>query len=118
MIIRTVLRISAFALPMIGIGMMIKLAKNDSQIGALDQALIGFGGLFMGIYVLKDTFSVLGDQVSLTSTGAIGINDILIYTGLGFLITLINAIIKCCHYINSVIRRHNDLVTCCRHCYR
>lgn len=82
-------KISAFALPMIGIGMVIKLAKGDSHVGALGQALVGFGILFMGIDVLKETFSVLGDQVSLTASGEIGIKDILIYTGLGFLITLL-----------------------------
>lgn len=82
-------KISAFALPMIGIGMVIKLAKTDTRIGALGQALVGFGILFLGIDVLKDTFSVLGDQVSLIINGEIGVKAILIYTGLGFLITLL-----------------------------
>lgn len=82
-------KISAFALPMIGIGMVIKLAKSDTRIGALGQALVGFGILFLGIDVLKDTFSVLGNQVSLTTNGEIGIKVILMYTGLGFLITLL-----------------------------
>lgn len=82
-------KISAFALPMIGIGMVIKLAKTDSRMGALGQALVGFGILFMGIDVLKDTFSVLGDQVSLAGGSETGIKDILMYTGFGFLITLL-----------------------------
>ena len=82
-------KISAFALPMIGIGMVIKLAKTDRRIGALGQALVGFGILFLGIDILKDTFSVLGDQVSLIINGEIGVKAILIYTGLGFLITLL-----------------------------
>ena len=43
----------------------------------------------MGIDVLKDTFSVLGDQVSLVSGTETGIKDILIYTGFGFLITVL-----------------------------
>jgi phosphate:Na+ symporter len=82
-------KISAFALPMIGIGMVIKLAKDNSRMGALGQALVGFGILFMGIDVLKDTFSVLGDQVSLAGGAETGIKDILIYTGFGFLITVL-----------------------------
>ena len=82
-------KISAFALPMIGIGMVLKLAKSDSRFGALGQALVGFGILFMGIDVLKDTFSVLGDQVSLVSSSEIGIKEILMYTGFGFLITVL-----------------------------
>tara|TARA_R110002153_G_scaffold117769_1_gene261906 strand:+ start:44770 stop:46413 length:1644 start_codon:yes stop_codon:yes gene_type:complete len=82
-------KISAFALPMIGIGMVIKLAKSDTRLGALGQALVGFGILFMGIDVLKDTFSVLGDHISLTGGGETGIKDILMYTGFGFLITVL-----------------------------
>lgn len=82
-------KISTFALPMIGIGMVIKLIKREARIGALGQALVGFGILFLGIEVLKDTFSVLGDQLSLAPNGEVGIKDILMYTGLGFLITLL-----------------------------
>lgn len=80
-------KISSFALPMVGIGMVLKLIKSDSRLGALGQALVGFGIFFMGIEVLKDTFSVLGEQMFLTSNGVIGITDILLYIGFGFLIT-------------------------------
>ncbi len=82
-------KISAFALPMIGIGMVLKLVKSESRLGALGQALVGFGILFMGIDVLKDTFSILGEQVSFNGVGQDGLTNTLLYVGFGFLITVL-----------------------------
>jgi len=83
------LKISAFALPMIGIGMMLKLIKNDTRLGAFGQALVGFGILFLGIDVLKETFSIIGESVSLSSATDTGVLDILVFVGFGFLITVL-----------------------------
>lgn len=82
-------KISAFALPMIGIGMILKLSKGEERIGAIGQALVGFGILFLGIDVLKDTFSALGSDFSLEANGEITWQDILLFTGFGFLITVL-----------------------------
>jgi len=82
-------KISAFALPMIGLGMILKLSKGETRIGALGQALVGFGVLFLGIDVLKETFSALGAGVSLENGGENGWQTILMYTGFGFLITVL-----------------------------
>ena len=82
-------KISAFALPMIGIGMIIKLSKNETRLGAFGQALVGFGILFLGIDVLKDTFSVIGTNISLVGSGDTTWQDIITYTGFGFLITVL-----------------------------
>ena len=82
-------KISVFALPMIGIGMVMKLAKNDSRVGAFGQVLVGFGILFMGIDVLKDTFSLLGTSISLSSNGESSIQDLVLFVGVGFLITVL-----------------------------
>ena len=69
-------KISVFALPMIGIGMLIKLIIEDDRIGAIGQVLVGFGILFMGIDVLKDSFSILGESISLTNSGEINITNL------------------------------------------
>ena len=82
-------KISAFALPMIGIGMVLKLVKNDARLGAFGQALVGFGILFLGIDVLKDTFSILGESISLSSAGHTELLDLLVFVGFGFLITVL-----------------------------
>ncbi|MDF1588243.1 MAG: Na/Pi cotransporter family protein [Gammaproteobacteria bacterium] len=82
-------KISAFALPIIGIGMVLKLVKSESCTGSLGQAMVGFGILFMGIDVLKDTFSLLGEHVSFDGVGQDGLINILLYVGFGFLITVL-----------------------------
>ena len=56
------MKIDAFALPFIGIGMALKLTGEGSRRGALGMALAGFGVLFLGIDMLKEGFEGLGPQ--------------------------------------------------------
>lgn len=44
------------ALPLIGIGMMMRLAFAGTARGALGEAVAGFGLFFLGVAVLKETF--------------------------------------------------------------
>lgn len=81
--------IAAFALPMIGIGMLLKITQGERPVAWLGQALVGFGVLFLGIDVLKDSFADLGAALSLDiSTGHLAA-DILLFTGIGFLVTVL-----------------------------
>ncbi len=50
-------KIDAFALPLVGLGMLLRLTGEGARRGALGAALAGFGVLFLGIDLLKDTFS-------------------------------------------------------------
>ena len=43
------IKIEAFALPLIGIGMLLRLARGSSRLGSLGEALAGFGLFFVGI---------------------------------------------------------------------
>lgn len=83
------INISAFALPLIGIGMLLKLTRHDTRIGHIGQALVGFGILFLGIDVLKQAFSSLGGQINLTPGDHQGIVEVLMYSGFGFIITVL-----------------------------
>lgn len=56
------LKIDAFALPFIGVGMALKLTGEGTRRGGLGMALAGFGVLFLGIDMLKDGFGGLGPQ--------------------------------------------------------
>ena len=56
------LKIDAFALPFIGIGVALKLTGEGSRRGALGMAVAGFGLLFLGIDMLKQGFEGLGPQ--------------------------------------------------------
>jgi phosphate:Na+ symporter len=57
--------IDAFALPLIGVGMLLRLTSDGHRRGALGMALAGFGVLFLGIDLLKDSFSGVAADFSL-----------------------------------------------------
>lgn len=50
-------QIDALALPMIGLGMLLRLIGAGDKRGAFGMAMAGFGVLFLGIDLLKDAFS-------------------------------------------------------------
>lgn len=58
-------KIEALALPLIGAGVLLRLAGPGRRAGALGTALAGFGLLFMGIGLLQQSFSGLAGQLSL-----------------------------------------------------
>jgi phosphate:Na+ symporter len=82
------LKIEAFALPLIGLGMLLRLARGSSRLGSLGEALAGFGLFFVGIDVLRDAFSGLAGGFELNALAVEGIAGILLYCVIGFLITL------------------------------
>lgn len=57
--------IDVFALPLIGLGMLLRLTGAGSRRAALGSALAGFGVLFLGIEMLKDTFASVAADVRL-----------------------------------------------------
>ncbi len=58
-------KIEALALPLIGLGMVLHLTGERSRRGALGMALAGFGVLFLGIDLLKESFTGLADDFAL-----------------------------------------------------
>ena len=82
------LNIKAFALPAIGLGMMLRLAKGNTNKGAMGEALAGFGIFFLGIDVLKTGFEGFGSGIELAWQGH-GFTSILIYLAIGFLLTVL-----------------------------
>lgn len=77
----------ALALPLIGIGALLKLSGGDSRRASFGLALVGFGLLFLGIGVLKGSFESLGTSFTFPVLEQLGILNILLYAGLGFLLT-------------------------------
>lgn len=65
------LRIEAYALPLVGIGMVLHLTAGQGQRrGPLGLALAGFGTLFLGIDVLRDAFAGVGSELELPGVGS------------------------------------------------
>lgn len=80
--------IKAFALPAIGIGMLLRVIRHESKRGALGDVLAGFGIFFMGIDVLKTTFSGMGADIQLGALADGSLLSLVIFVGIGFLLTL------------------------------
>ncbi len=80
--------IKVFALPMIGLGMFARLIRGTDRYGALGMALAGFGVFFMGIDILKSTFSGIGQGIQLAGLGGGGLLSDGIFLAIGFLLTL------------------------------
>jgi phosphate:Na+ symporter len=81
--------LETFALPMIGIGMLMHLTGGESKRGPLGSALVGFGLFFIGIGVLQDAFAGLMTAIDLNKFTADGIAAVLMYAGIGFLMTVL-----------------------------
>lgn len=83
------INVDAFALPIIGIGMLIRLTGGESKRAALGLALVGFGLFFIGIDVLKDAFDGLLAVIDLNKFTVEGVWGVLIYVTVGFLLTVL-----------------------------
>ncbi|MCW8841012.1 MAG: Na/Pi symporter, partial [Gammaproteobacteria bacterium] len=78
----------AFALPMIGLGMGLRVFSGATQRGALGEALTGFGLFFLGIGILNETFVDVGSGMSLQNLPVEGVG-LLLFVGIGFVLTFL-----------------------------
>lgn len=81
------LDIEAFALPMLGVGMVLKLTGETSRRGALGTALAGFGALFLGIDVLRDAFEGLATEIEIAAPQGDGPLAVIGYVMAGVVLT-------------------------------
>ena len=80
-------KIDVLALPLIGVGMVLRLSGGNSRRGALGMALAGFGVLFLGIDMLKESFSGVAIGFSLGEFG--GVLGIVVMVLSGILMTVL-----------------------------
>lgn len=83
------LNVDAFALPLIGLGMILKLTGGENKRASIGLALVGFGLFFIGVDVLKDAFSGMVETIDLAQFRIEGISGVLMYFGIGFLMTVL-----------------------------
>jgi len=81
--------IKTFALPMIGVGMMLALFAKSGRYAAIGKAFAGFGLFFLGIDLMKSGFSGLESMIALDSLQGGGLLGLLLFVGVGFVMTLI-----------------------------
>jgi phosphate:Na+ symporter len=80
-------KIDALALPLVGLGVVLRLTGEGQRRGALGSALAGFGLLFMGIALLQQSFTGLAAQVSLPQGE--GVLAVAAQVGTGALMTVL-----------------------------
>ncbi len=83
------IKVEAFALPMIGIGMLLQLSGARQRRGAIGQALAGFGLFFIGIDVLKGAFEGAAQSIDFYSLAPEGALATILFVGIGFLMTML-----------------------------
>ena len=81
-------KIEAFALPIIAVGMGLRVATQGKRIRGLGEGLAGFGLFFLGLSVLKDAFSGLALTFG-TATLSDGTGGIALFTLAGLIETIL-----------------------------
>ncbi|MDO5610999.1 MAG: Na/Pi symporter [Pseudomonadota bacterium] len=79
--------IDLLALPLIGAGMVMKLLGGTRRLGSFGVALAGFGLLFLGIDLLRETFTGVAGALRLPSGD--GLIGSLLLVGVGIVLTVL-----------------------------
>lgn len=79
--------IQAIALPLIGIGALMKLLLPRSRLASAGMALVGFGLFFIGIDILKGAFEHIVVAFDLSQFNAEGISGMLTFLLVGMVMT-------------------------------
>lgn len=81
--------LKAAALPLIGLGMLLRVTAARNKWGALGEAVAGFGLFFLGIELLKTTFADFGALLAGNTIDGNGVGGALFFLALGFVITVL-----------------------------
>ncbi|MFD2561220.1 Na/Pi cotransporter family protein [Aquimarina rubra] len=82
------IKISSLAMPMLVFGIVFSLQKRVSLKG-IGNILAGLGFFFLGIHYMKEGFDVFKEYIDLTEYAIPGFLGIIVYTGIGIIITTI-----------------------------
>lgn len=82
-------KVEIFALPMIGVGMFLRVMGGGSRKGAIGAALAGFGLFFIGIDILREAFEGLAHGVDLARFQGDTISGLLLFVLAGIFMTVV-----------------------------
>jgi len=82
-------KVKALALPLIGIGALLRLTGANTRRKHIGDALTGFGIFFLGIEILQSSFHSVENSINLASFTFGNGFDIIIFVFIGFLLTLL-----------------------------
>jgi phosphate:Na+ symporter len=80
--------LEAYALPVVGVGMLLRLTGRSKRRGALGEALAGFGLFFLGLSALQAGFGALGREVDLSAIPQGGIGGGVLFFLVGTVLTV------------------------------
>lgn len=75
-------KIEALAMPLVGLGMLLRLTGAERRVGAIGTAVAGFGLLFMGIGLLQQAFAGSAGQWSFPQGEGISVAAVQVLIGL------------------------------------
>lgn len=75
------------ALPLVGIGMLLRIGAGESRRAGLGEALAGFALFFLGIDVLVSAFGQIGQELQLAILSGNGLVPAVAAVGIGFAMT-------------------------------
>ncbi len=81
--------VQAFALPLIGVGMILRLINKEGRAASVGLALVGFGLFFVGIDVLKTAFEGIVATFDMSKITAEGISGIFVFLLIGIVMTIL-----------------------------
>lgn len=82
-------KIDAFALPILALGILLRLAAPGKRHQGLGEALAGFGLFFLGLAILKDAFGGLADAYAASVTVDGGAGNWPAFLLVGFIATVL-----------------------------
>ena len=82
-------KIDAYALPILALGVALKLAAPGRRVQGLGGALAGFGLFFLGLALVQGAFAALSDTLAARTPSAEGALGVLLFVGVGFAATVL-----------------------------
>lgn len=82
-------QIQLYALPVVGIGMLLRVFGGSSRWSAVGEALAGFGLFFIGVAVLQEGFADAVEQFDLSRLAIAGPLGVLVYVLVGATMTVL-----------------------------
>ncbi len=81
--------VEVLALPMLGIGMFARLMGPSTRMGAIGEAVAGFGLFFLAIDMLRSAFGGAAELIDLGALSPSGMSGTLAFVGVGIVMTVL-----------------------------
>jgi phosphate:Na+ symporter len=81
--------ITVFALPLVGIGMLVRLLGPTRRSGAIGEVIAGFGLFFVGVDLLRGAFEGAAHAIDIGAFSPDGIRGTLMFAAIGLFMTVL-----------------------------